>query len=215
MTWNISKAAEDYLDQTSRMESRVPARPAIPLFDKTLLKQYATTRVFKDHLSVCFRPIQPDDAGLLQELFHSHSKETILHRYFAPIGELSADQLQRFVAVDYRQDFALIGLIPCGSGQRMIAVGRYYRNVKSTEAEVAITLHDGFQGLGIGTFLTRSLIKIAMEHGITAFRASVLADNCAMMHVFQKMADRMTIERESGVSELRFELSEKAWPKNE
>jgi hypothetical protein len=50
------------------------------------------------------------------------------------------------------------------------------------------------------------LVAIALEHGITAFTATVLADNLAMMHVFRKVATRMETSLESGVYQVRFEI---------
>lgn len=216
MSWHISKDALAHLNNgAGTPRASQPGTSARPAFDAGSLKKYEGVGKFKGGLEVYFRPIRPEDEPLLKELFYSHSAQTILHRYFAPIHDLSPDQVRRFVAVDYRKDFALVGMIPRDGGERMIGVARYYRCGETREAEVAVTMHDQYQNLGIGTYLTRALIKIAMERGITMFRASVLADNHAMMHVFHKMADKVEVDHEAGIYELRFALSEQAWPKEE
>jgi RimJ/RimL family protein N-acetyltransferase len=174
------------------------------------LKKYETSATFKDGLKIHFRPIQPQDETLLKELFYSHSEQTILHRYLAHIRYLSQTQVQKFVALDFRNDFALVGLVPHEGRERMICVGRYYRNPSGTDAEIAITVHDDFQHHDIGTFLVRTLVDIAREHGITAFTASVLADNSVMMHVFRKVADKIEAKLDSGVYCIRFEIEGKA-----
>jgi acyl-CoA hydrolase/RimJ/RimL family protein N-acetyltransferase len=169
-------------------------------------KKYEIEATFKDGLKVHFRPIQPTDETLLKELFYSHSEQTILNRYLAHILHLSHEQVQKFVTLDYRNDFALVGIIPHEGREQMICVGRYFRNHASSDAEVAITVHDHFQKKGIGIFLAQKLMKIAKENGIAAFTATVLASNLAMMRVFHKVAEKMEVKTESEVYQLRFEL---------
>ena len=83
-----------------------------------------------------------------------------------------------------------------------------YRDPAGTEAEAAFTVHDDFQGRGVGTFLVEALANIAREHGITAFTADVLADNHAMLRVFHETARKIEAKLEAGVYHLRFDLAQ-------
>jgi acyl-CoA hydrolase/GNAT superfamily N-acetyltransferase len=170
-------------------------------------KKYEMDAAF-DGLKIHFRPIQPTDEALLKELFYSHSEQTILHRYFMDIRHLPHELVQKFVTLDYRNDFALVGIIPHEGRERMVCVGRYFKNPASNDAEIAITVHDDFQHRGVGIFLARTLAKIARENGIKNFTASVRADNQAMLHVFHKIAEKMETRLDANVYQLRFALAE-------
>ena len=169
-------------------------------------RKYEITHTFPDGLKVSFRPVQPSDEGLLKELFYSHSAETVLHRYFTPLKHLPQEQVQRFVTLDYENDMALVGLISFEGRQKLIAVARYFRDRATTEAEVALTLHDDYQKRGIGTYLMRYLAKVAADHGITTFRADVLTGNAGMMRVFQKLSRKVEVEIQNGIQKVRVAL---------
>ena len=74
------------------------------------------------------------------------------------------------------------------------------------QAEVAFTVIDDFQGLGIGTALMAHLTAIARAAGIRELIADVLSDNAPMLAVFKKSGFPLSTKRESGVLHLTIQL---------
>jgi acyl-CoA hydrolase/GNAT superfamily N-acetyltransferase len=201
------KFRDDLLREARERHLVDPRQIALPQFKRSYQRQYESAAEFKDGLRICFRPIQAADEELLKEFFYSHSKETVINRYFTPLKSLTHEQVQKFVTVDYVDQMAIIGLMPHEGRERMVCVGRYHRNPANQEAEVAFTVHDEYQGHGVGQWLVDRLATIARENGVKVFTADVLAENHAMLQVFHKVAGRIESQLEAGVYHLRFNLS--------
>ena len=52
-------------------------------------------------------------------------------------------------------------------------------------AEVAFVVREGYQNMGIASYLLTVLEKIAKENDYRSFSATVLRENAAMLHVFK------------------------------
>jgi len=158
--------------------------------------------VLADGATVRLRPIRPDDAGLLNELFGRLSEETIQYRFFSPLRQLSEGWLERFTQVDYDDRMAMVAQ----SGDQLVAVGRYDRLDPPTVAEVAFTVQDDQQGRGLGTILLEHLAAAARERGIETFRATVLPGNRRMLDVFRDTAFDIVQRFEGGVIQVTFPI---------
>lgn len=151
------------------------------------------------------RPIRPDDADSIREFHGSLSAETIYFRFFAPYPELSNADVERFTTVDYDERMAFVAT----RVGKIVGVGRYDR-IDDSSAEVAFTVRDDFQGLGLGSVLLEHLTSAARERGIRRFVADVLPANQRMIGTFTEAGFRVHQQFEDGVIELDFDIAPNA-----
>jgi GNAT superfamily N-acetyltransferase len=62
-----------------------------------------------------------------------------------------------------------------------------YADAGDRRAEVAIVVREDFQGQGVAKHLVKRLEAIARKNGYRGFTADVLAENKAMLHVFESV----------------------------
>ena len=154
-------------------------------------------------VDIFVRPIRPEDAPLLIELFESLSPRSVYRRFFTPMKRLPHSMLARFTQIDYDRHIALVALPESESKETMLGVARVIigRNLK--EAEFSIVVGDPWQGKGIGAALLKRCLSIAKERGIETVMGTVLAENTQMLALGRKLGFK--IKKVPGVGE--YELS--------
>ena len=145
----------------------------------------------RDGSPVVVRPILPEDKERLVAGFARLSEESRYRRFGTPIRRLSEEQLRSLTEVDYDSHMAWVALDPTGPGEPGLGVARYVRlPAEPSVAEAAVTVVDSHQGLGLGSILVGILAVSAVAHGITSFRAYVLAENQAVLELLRDLGAR-------------------------
>lgn len=158
-------------------------------------------------VSVFIRPIKPEDAPLLVDLFHVLSPTSIYYRFFSPLKELSEDLLARFTQIDYDREIALVALDSPGSPEeRMLGVARVISDPDGKKAEFAVLVGDPWQGKGIGALLLENCLQIAKERGIETVWGTVLQENTQMLALGRKLGFTVCRVPESSECELTIDL---------
>lgn len=140
-----------------------------------------------DGRKVHIRAIRTTDKEYLLDVWEHLSSTSRYYRFFSPKKELTDQELRYYTNLDFVTHVGLLALLEEEEGENPIGVGRYVRPKDMPEArtaEIAFTVEDGFQGLGVGTLLLKHLVQVAQASGIEYFNAFVLAENAKMLEVF-------------------------------
>jgi acetyltransferase len=166
--------------------------------------QYETRTVREGVGELFIRPIRPEDASLLVELFESLSHQSVYFRFFGPLKMLSPSMLARFTQIDYDREIALVALLGREPNEKMLGVARVITDIYNQKnAEFSIVVGDPWHGKGIGAELLKRCLSISKERGIEIVKGIVLPDNTQMLALGKKLG--FTAKKIAGESE--FELN--------
>ncbi len=153
----------------------------------------------RDGTEVLLRPIKPTDERMEQELFYSLSDRSVYLRFFSSMGAMPHERVQYYTTIDYEDQMAIVAILEEGREEKMIGVGRYIRDKDSDMAELALLVHDEWQGKGLGTLLHEYLAQIAQSRNIGGFRGEILEQNKRAVHVFTKLGGQAKTTFDHGV----------------
>ncbi len=161
------------------------------------------------------RPVRPEDADLLVDLFNSLSPRSIYYRFFSPMKQLSPEMLARFTQIDYDREIALVAIRETGSEEKMFGAARVILQPNLKDAEFAVLIGDPWQGRGIGAHLLSRCIDIARERKLGTIWGTVLAENKGMLALGRKLGFAITRSAQSGEFELQLEIDDTATERRE
>ena len=170
-------------------------------------EQYESREVTADGLDVFIRPIKPEDAPLLMDLFDTLSPTSIYYRFFGPLKALPHSMLVRFTQVDYDREIDLVALQETAEGkEQMSATARVISDPDGKRAEFAVLVGDPWQGKGVGVRLLERCLGIAKERGIETVWGIVLHENTGMQALARKLGFKVSRTDEPGELELTIDL---------
>jgi ribosomal protein S18 acetylase RimI-like enzyme len=145
------------------------------------------TIVLRDGTEIAYRPISASDQAALQRFHAKLSDRSIHQRFFCAMPALGDAQAHDFTHVDGVDRFALVALDPAAPTE-IVAVVRFDRDHGDDHAEYAGIVADQWQGLGLGTTLTKHLVEAAVARGVRRFDAIVLSDNAQMLGLLRDLS---------------------------
>ena len=161
---------------------------------------------------VRLRFIAPSDQALLARGFAQLSPQSRRQRFLVPKSRLSDAELRQLTDVDGHDHVAIVAVLADDPSQ-LAAVGRFVRDPqRRDEAEVAITVGDALQGMGLGRTIGIALADIGKSLGIRRFTASLLGTNMAAHRLFHAISRQVQTQYAGGIADLVVELETREHP---
>ncbi|MEK8045298.1 bifunctional acetate--CoA ligase family protein/GNAT family N-acetyltransferase [Ideonella margarita] len=142
------------------------------------------------------RPVQPDDAQMLQSLVRGLSPESRYFRFVSSMQEMPARMLARYTLIDYDREMALVAVHRTRQVQddgsfteteQIIGVSRYITNPDQTTCEFSLVVADAFGGQGLGSRLMLSIMDVARSKGLQTVEGLVLTNNDSMLRLMRSL----------------------------
>lgn len=161
------------------------------------------TKRFKGGNDIRFRSMKPSDEEAMRRFFYRCTREMIFYRFFYSIKTMSHDKMQEYVNVDYEREVSIVGFGGEKGDGRIIAEARLIQEETSNFGEVAFLIDAPYQGMGVASYLLGLLIIEARKRGLAGLTAQVLAENQAMIKVFEKTKLPLKTNLDSGVYQVK------------
>lgn len=154
-------------------------------------------------MQIIVRQAQPEDIGLLSNLFYRLSDRTRYLRYFQPfplvVGRVVAE-VQRMVRRVAPRGLSLVATIQSEAQAEATGVAELASAPQSPSCgEFAVLVRDDWQGRGVGTLLGRRLIAEARRHGFVELHGHVLPENRAALRLLKRLGVPYTTSFDGGL----------------
>lgn len=173
-------------------------------------REFRAETILKNGTLVVIRAIRPDDREKLSAAFEKLGPQSVFTRFFGRKTELTDQELTEATEVDFNSTVALVATLGKDDEEEVIAGGRFFvfESADGEQiAEVAFTVRDDYQGLGLASRMLAHLAEIARSKGIDRFEAEVLPGNAAMLKVFENSGLPMLRRRIEGVVQVELRLN--------
>ncbi|WP_299978146.1 GNAT family N-acetyltransferase [Desulfobacula sp.] len=147
-------------------------------------------------IAVMFRPAKPIDERSIQEHYYTMNRGDIVSRFFHEKKSFVHDQIDTTFEIDYINDLTIVATIGELGFEKIIAVGEYFRNSIINMAEIAFSVSNEYQGMGIAEILQRKLARAAIDNEIKGLVAYTSSENKGMIKLFHKLPYAVKSEKE-------------------
>jgi GNAT superfamily N-acetyltransferase len=173
-------------------------------------RHFTTRDTLRNGTEVTVRSVRADDRERIAVAFSKLERDSVYRRFFTYRAELGEGELAHLADIDFKSEVMLIATVPTKDLEVVIGSTRYVE-VEPREgaraAEVAFTVEEDFQGIGLGGRLLAHLADIARDNGFAWFEADVLRENKGMLKVFERTGWPMRHRHEGTTVHITLALS--------
>lgn len=162
---------------------------------------------FVDGSTIELRPIGIRDGRLLSSFLTQLSPESEYKRFLSTGRNIRSEWVAGLINADQRGSLVFGAFAENRFGSTLVAVGESIAvQDPSDRAEFALAAIDPWQGIGVGTMLATHLADVARSRGIRYWETHMLADNRQIARVLGRVARRVELTIDSGLSSAVYDL---------
>jgi acetate---CoA ligase (ADP-forming) len=162
--------------------------------------------ILRDGSTLRLREPRAADRDGLVRFFEDLSPRSLYLRFHGT-PRVDARLVEPVLEPDWVERGALLASVTEDGEDRIVALANYVRLRDPTSAEVAFTVADDYHGRGIATRMLEQLAASAGPRGVERFLGEVMADNAAMIGVFEGVGFEVSRTFEGGEVEMTFPIA--------
>ncbi len=142
---------------------------------------------------LCFKQLEKEDREKFIEGFKKLSPNTVFHRFFGFMKELTEKQVEDLLNTNKTDHIAWTAFDIIDDEAYGVGVGRFKRSETTpNEAELALTVIDEYQNKGVGSVLLGIMYYLASKLDIDIFTGFILYDNTRLIKRFKELGADFT-----------------------
>jgi acetyltransferase len=141
-----------------------------------------------DGTSVRLRLTRPSDAERVREFLQTLSEPSTQRRFLTAIGDVTDKVVRHFTFYEPRERLMLAATVLRDGAEAIVGLADVAM-LDTGVAEIALVVGDDSQGKGVGTLLAQAVASLALRRGATHLKATMAADNHAMLKLMERLGD--------------------------
>jgi len=142
--------------------------------------------MLEDGTRLAWRPVRPQDAGLIGQFMASLSRQTRFDRFLSAAQAPTPALLAQMAQVDFRHHQAFIVTHLQDDEEVMVGDARFVADGDAESADFAIVVDDRWQGRGLGQRMLQALAEVASRRGLRWLRGDVREENRRMLSLMKR-----------------------------